>query len=163
MTTPFIETTTQLASMRQIHTAIEHLHRGDFECAITLGAAGEGMLPETDTRHFRQKVKALAATIPKLEGAAGPNDYINWLKHGAVKQGAARIENAKITELEVIVTIWRGITKFEAVHVAEDKDRTPQMLGFDELGESTLTESRTDKLEHFDHLNLSPSSVLKSK
>jgi tRNA threonylcarbamoyladenosine modification (KEOPS) complex Cgi121 subunit len=29
------------ASMRQIHAAIEHLHRGDFECAITLAAAAE--------------------------------------------------------------------------------------------------------------------------
>ena len=27
--------------MRQIHCAIEHLHRGDYECAITLAGAAE--------------------------------------------------------------------------------------------------------------------------
>ena len=33
---PQIETNVEFASMRQIHAAIEHLHRGDFECAIVL-------------------------------------------------------------------------------------------------------------------------------
>ena len=115
--------------MRQIHAAIDHLHRGDFECAITLAAAGEGMLPETDVPHFRQKVKALAASLPAAEeGAQGPNDYINWLKHGT--PDGKRLENARITELEVINTVWRAITKFEAVYGAADTDRTPQMLSF---------------------------------
>jgi hypothetical protein len=127
----FIETKIRFASMRQIHAAIDHLHSGDFECAITLAGAGEGMLPETDNPHFRQKVKALEAMLPEGdEGEKGPNAYINWLKHGTLKKGGARIENARITELEVIVTIWRGITKFEAVYVVVDADRTPQMIGF---------------------------------
>jgi hypothetical protein len=38
--------------MRQIHAAIKHLDRGDFECAITLAAAGEEMLPPKDKPHF---------------------------------------------------------------------------------------------------------------
>ena len=55
-----IDTHVRLASMRQIHCAIEHLHRGDFESAITLACAAEGILPDTDEPHFREKVKALS-------------------------------------------------------------------------------------------------------
>jgi hypothetical protein len=89
------------------------------------------MLPEPDGPHFRQKVKALEAALPKTDdGQNGANAYINWLKHGTLKVGGPRIENAKILELEVIVTIWRGITKFEAVYVVASADRTPQMIGF---------------------------------
>jgi hypothetical protein len=80
--------------MRQIHAAIEHLHRGDFECAITLAAAGEGMLPPTEEPYFRE----LAA---------------KWrYRHGEIKD----IENGKkeqreavtITELGTIAVIYRG-------------------------------------------------------
>src|SRR5215471_18745408 len=110
--TPNIDTNIRFASMRQIHAAIAHLHRGDYECAITLAGAGEGMLPPTDKPHFRQKVKELETLLGE-----GANDYINWLKHGTLKQNGPRIENAKITCLEVIVTIWRAITKFEATYV----------------------------------------------
>ena len=42
--------------MRQIHCAIEHLKEGHYEAAITLAAAAEGMLPETEARHLRQPV-----------------------------------------------------------------------------------------------------------
>jgi tRNA threonylcarbamoyladenosine modification (KEOPS) complex Cgi121 subunit len=48
-----IDTQIRLASMRQIHGAIEHLERGDIECAITLAAAVEGMLPERGKPYFR--------------------------------------------------------------------------------------------------------------
>jgi hypothetical protein len=40
--------------MRQIHAAIEHWRRGDFECAITLASAAETMLPDIDEPHFRR-------------------------------------------------------------------------------------------------------------
>jgi hypothetical protein len=59
-----IETTTKLASMRQIHAAIEHHGKQNWECAITLAAAAEGMLPATDEPHFHKKVKELAASLP---------------------------------------------------------------------------------------------------
>lgn len=116
--------------MRQIHEAIQHFHRGDWECAITLAAAGEGMLPDTDKPHFRQKAIALEQQLPKENGGTRANAYINWLKHGTFKTGAPRVENAHITELEVIYTIWRGITKFQAVYGDDDANRTPQMIRF---------------------------------
>jgi hypothetical protein len=72
MSTPFIETHVRYASMRQIHAAIEHVHREDYECAITLAGAAEGILPDTDEPHFRQKVKALSG-IPGNQGARRSN------------------------------------------------------------------------------------------
>jgi hypothetical protein len=127
-----IKTHIQLASMRQINAAIEHLHEWDYECAITLAGAAEGMLPKTNEPHFRQKLKALSASaeIKAEGGATDPNDYINWLKHGTLVKGGPRVESATITELEVIATIWRAITKFEAVYGDGVDDRTPQMLSF---------------------------------
>jgi hypothetical protein len=128
----YIETNVHFASMRQIHAAIDHLHRGDWECAITLAAAAEGMLPPTDEAHFRKRVNALSSSVEIREegGATGANDYINWLKHGTLARGGPRVEGGRITELEVIDTIWRAISKFEVVYVKGPEDRTPQMLSF---------------------------------
>jgi hypothetical protein len=129
---PEIETKIQFASMRQIHEAIQHLHRGDFECAITLAGAGEGMLPETENSHFRQKAMALEAALPRTkDGENTANAYINWLKHGKFKTGGARVEETTISELEVIYTIWRAISKFQAVSGNTAAERTPQMISFE--------------------------------
>jgi hypothetical protein len=125
-----IDTTVHFASMRQINAAIEHLHRGDFECAITLAGASEGMLPEPDKPYFFQKVKALEDALKGAEGENRANAHINWLKHGKVAPNEPRIENATISQLDVIVAIWRAISKFEALYVKDKADRTPQMIQF---------------------------------
>jgi hypothetical protein len=118
----FIETNTRLAAMRQIHAAIEHQQRQDYECAITLAAAAEGMLPATDEPHFRQKVKEFAASLPDtVEGAKNPNDVITWLKHGTYN--GKKSETATIDHSESLVVIGRAITKFFAVY----DDVSPQM------------------------------------
>jgi hypothetical protein len=106
-----IDTHIRLASMRQIHCAIEHLERGDYECAITLAGAAEGMLPETEEEHFRQKVIELSNTpeIKAAGGATGPNDYINWLKHASIVRGGPRIDNATIPAEESVAVVWRAI------------------------------------------------------
>jgi hypothetical protein len=123
-----ISTNVRFASMRQIHAALEHLHRGDYECAITLAGAAEGMLPDTDKPHFRQKVKELSAS-PEIKaegGATGPNDYINWLKHGRIERDGPRVESAPIPDHEWIAVVWRAITKFRVTY----NDETPQMVSF---------------------------------
>jgi hypothetical protein len=127
-TTPVpIDTNIRHASMRQIHCAIEHVYRGDYECAITLAAAAEGMLPDTDEPHFRQKEVELSKSpeIKAAGGAIGPNDYINWLKHGSFG-GGPRVENATIPAEESLKTVWRAITKYRASY----DDLSPQMLSF---------------------------------
>jgi hypothetical protein len=124
--------------MRQIHGAIDHVYRGDYECAITLAGAGEGILPETDKPHFRQKEKELAK-LPEIKaagGAIGPNDYINWLKHGSLVRGGPRIENATIPAEESIKTIWRAITKYRATY----DDLSPQMMMFRDWARKWLQE-----------------------
>jgi hypothetical protein len=128
-TTPVpIDTHIRLASMRQIHSAIEHLYRGDYECAITLAGAAEGILPETWKPHFRQKVKELSKSLEIKEegGAIGSNDYINWLKHGTLVKKGPRFETATIPAEESVVTVWRAVTKYNAVY----DDLSPQMLSF---------------------------------
>ncbi|MDI3469911.1 MAG: hypothetical protein OJF62_001974 [Pseudolabrys sp.] len=135
MATPVrIDTHIRLAAMRQIHCAIEHLHRGDYECAITLAGAAEGMLPDPDQPTFRQKVKALSQKpeIQAAGGATGPNDYINWLKHGTLN--GERIGNATIPADEAPAVIWRAITKYQAVY----NDRSPQMLSFEKWAREWL-------------------------
>lgn len=122
-----IGTNIRFASTRQIHAAIYHMHQGHFECAITLAAAGEGILPDTDDPHFRQKVKALEQKLPKdNKGEIRANAFINWLKHGRVAPNEDQIEGATIDRLEVIVTIWRAISKYIAVY----GHSTPEMQTF---------------------------------
>ncbi len=41
-----IKTTRKLAAQRQIDAAIAHLHEAELECAVTLAAAAEGLLPQ---------------------------------------------------------------------------------------------------------------------
>lgn len=65
-----IEVTAKVASMRQIHAAIEHAEIQNYECAITLAAAAEGMLPATENEHFHKKVKDFAAALPEAEDGA---------------------------------------------------------------------------------------------
>jgi hypothetical protein len=126
-TTPVpIETYIRLASMRQIHGAIEHVYRGDYECAITLASAAEGMLLEPDTPYLRQKIKAVANSeeIKAAGGATGPNDYANWLKHGTFSK--VKTENATIPAEESIAWACRAISKFKTTY----DDLSPQMISF---------------------------------
>ena len=50
--------------------------QGDFECAITLAAAAEGILPPTDKPHMFEKVRALEKSLPDEDGNRA-NDIIN--------------------------------------------------------------------------------------
>lgn len=110
--------------MRQIHAAIEHINRGDFECAITLAGAAEGMLPDTNQPHFRRKVLALEKAMPVSDKKFNrANTFINWLKHGTLDAGGPRYETATIELLEPLVVIYRAITKFGAIY----DDLSPQM------------------------------------
>ena len=61
---------------RQVEEAIKALERGDFDIAITLAGAAEGMLETTD----------LSAAVRKEAEAAGvssedPSDALGWLNY----------------------------------------------------------------------------------
>jgi hypothetical protein len=106
--------------MRQIHAAIEHLQRGDFECAMTLAAAGEGMLPSTDEPKFRELARMTEV-----------NDTVDWLRHGPMEdkenRKRGRGQSITIEESEAIFVIYRAIAKFDAVF---GDQKTPQMVSF---------------------------------
>lgn len=98
-----METDKKRSSQRQIETAIRLFHEGNLDSAITLGAAGEGLLPHTDDPHLFQMLQPHNAELQL-------NLVINWLKH----PGAP--ENATIDEFEAVIVIARAITKFVAVY-----------------------------------------------
>jgi hypothetical protein len=101
----YVDTTRTTAPVRQIRGAIACLHQGDYECAITLAHAAEGMVPDK-----RKDNKPLGKPMFKVirEGMPDddPNLFSNWLKH---PRGA---ERARIEVLEVVIMISRAIHKF---------------------------------------------------
>jgi hypothetical protein len=102
-----IETTKKLAAKRQIHAAILLFRiEQEFECAITLAAAAEGLLPQTDEAHIFKALKDSPA-FKELD----LNLFITWLKHPGGPDGA------KISEFEVTLVIVRAISKFAAIYV----------------------------------------------
>jgi len=138
-----LETTVKDASMKQIHAAIDHHAKEQWECAITLAAAGEGIPPPTDEEHFRQKVKAHAATMPEVDAFSNdPNEVINWLKHGNFK--GERRDNVAIDNGEPLVIIWRAITKFYAVY----GEVSQQMVDWQEAVKKALIASGVKPKAH---------------
>ena len=135
-----IDTNIRLASMRQIHCAIEHVHRGDFEAAITLAGAAEGMLPAPKKPFLFEKVKALVPEPSKDPSQSdGANDVVVWLKHGTGPNGK-QVENAKILQIEMSQLIIRAISKFQAVY----DDQSPQMKQFLDRAYERLPGSTSD-------------------
>jgi hypothetical protein len=98
-----IKTTKQIAAYRQIVAAIDHLHKKDYECAITLAGAAEGQVPERSSSH-------LFRIIRKYFTSDEANAMIHWLKHPSGPDGA------EITEQEVVVTIIRAIQKYVSAY-----------------------------------------------
>lgn len=117
---PFIQTSVRYASMRQIHAAIDHFHRGDFECAATLAAAGCGMLPAIDN-----------AALPASETRTAPIGTVaHWLAHGTVLNRvgkSGRKESIVIRTAQVGIAIDVAITRFD---IAFPDQKTPQMISF---------------------------------
>jgi hypothetical protein len=103
----FVETTKKLAAQRQIDAAIGHLHRMEVECAITLAAAAEGLLPDTKEPHIFEYLRQHPSVKNK---EVDFNETINWLKHNVAPDAAI------IFELEAAVVIARAMSKFTAVY-----------------------------------------------
>jgi hypothetical protein len=104
-----MKTNKQLSAFRQLVAAIEHFHKKDYECAITLAAAAEGQVKEKTTNH-------LFRLIRKKFSPEETNAFITWMKHSS---GA---DTAEITEREVVVTIIRAIQKFVGTYEATHPD-----------------------------------------
>jgi hypothetical protein len=105
---PEIQTTKQLAAARQIAAAIEHLRKQEFECAITLAAAAENILPPTDKPHIFSLLKKSLSPEEFKE----LNLAVNWLKHYKPED----LDPVIIPEAVAVWVILREITKFIAVY-----------------------------------------------
>jgi hypothetical protein len=103
------------------------MYRGEFECAIVLAHAAEGILPSMDKAHTFQRIQALSASLPPSgDGeATGANDFANWLKHGNGPDGK-RVEKATIDDHEAIAMVTRAVSKFAAVY----QQQTPEIERF---------------------------------
>jgi hypothetical protein len=98
-----VDTTRKVALLRQIRGAITCLHDGDYECAITLARAAEGMVPD---KKEGSDGKPLIKLMHERLSDEDPNLFSNWLKH---PRGADR---ATIPVFEVVLMILRAIHKF---------------------------------------------------
>ncbi|MGY3505108.1 hypothetical protein [Bradyrhizobium sp. USDA 4471] len=106
--------------MRQIHAAIDHFHRGDFECAATLAAAACGMLPVIDD----DALPASKTRSSRVETVG------HWLAHGTILDrtgNGRRRESIVIRTAEVGIAIHLAITRFD---ITFPDQKTPQMIGF---------------------------------
>ncbi len=110
-----VKTTKQLAALTQTHAAIWHFRNGEFECAVTLAAAAEGLLPPTDEPHLFQILKN-----SPMAKELNYNLFINWLKHPNPPDVAI------IGDFEVAIIIVRAISKYVAVY----KSGSPTMKDF---------------------------------
>jgi hypothetical protein len=112
-----VKTTKQLAATRLIQGAILHLWRHEYECAIILAAAAEGMLPDTDEPHIFSVLKK-SPTFKDLD----INKILNWLKHW----NPTDPNDASVSEFEAAFIIMRATTKLYAIY----KHGTADMLEF---------------------------------
>jgi hypothetical protein len=98
-----VNTTRKFAALRQIRGAITCLHEGDYECAITLAHAAEGMVPdEKKGDDGKYLFKLMRERLPDNDH----NLFSNWLKHDKIG------DKATISVFEVVVMITRAIHKF---------------------------------------------------
>lgn len=102
--------TKQQASLNQVLAAISLYGHGRFDCAITLAAAAEGILPNVDDPHIFQQLQA-KPNARDLE----LNLMVNWLKHGRGAEGR-EVDAAELSDFEAAIIIARAITKYAAVY-----------------------------------------------
>jgi hypothetical protein len=94
-----VRTTKQRSAYKQIVAAIEHFHKSQYECAITLAGAAEGQIKEKTRKHFFRLIR-------RHFSSDEANAYIHWMKHPSGPNCA------EIEELEVVTTIIRAIQKY---------------------------------------------------
>lgn len=113
--------TKAMAAVRQVEAAIDALERGDFDIAITLAGAAEGMF-DREGRHLFAVLRehTTAANINKKVWISHLNRDRDWLKH------ATGPDTLEIERFSAAASITRAATKLEA------QDWTPRIEAFRE-------------------------------
>jgi hypothetical protein len=112
-----IQTSKKIACQRQIVAAMAHLQKMQLECAITLAAAAEGMLPDTEGVHLFAFFKQ---SEPYKTKQIDFNSTINWLKHDV------EANSDQIYEFDAFITVARAMTKYHAAY----RDAPNEWLAF---------------------------------
>ena len=101
------------AAVRQINAAIRHLYNEDYECAVTLAGAAEGMLPDTDEARYIFKELAGVETPPEFKDQRDWIAWLNaardWLKHTTPHRG----DEWNLTEMDVVIMVLRAVSTFQ--------------------------------------------------
>ena len=102
------------AIVRQIHGAIEHLYKGEFECAVTLAGAAEGQsTSESEEALFAQlKVRVPPEFTNEKEWINWINAAKHWLKHPTPELG----DELNIAEHDAVIMTLRAVSKFQWEH-----------------------------------------------
>jgi hypothetical protein len=98
------------SALRQVNAAIEAFWRGDFDIAITLSGAAEGMLEREDAHLFSYMRDAPKVQhVPKKEWIKTLNRERDWLKHSGSEHSAT----AEIGRADAAFMIARAASKLE--------------------------------------------------
>jgi hypothetical protein len=85
----FLTLTKAEGALRQINAAIEAFWRGDFDIAVTLSGAAEGMLESKEAHLFSHMRDASRDQhVPKKEWIGTLNLERDWLKHNSSEHSA---------------------------------------------------------------------------
>lgn len=116
------------AAKRQIDVATRCFYEGEYESAITLACAAEGMLGESEHPHVFAVLKDRKPSQFKNENnwTTFLNETRDWLKHLTPQLGDTR----GIAQFEAWVMLARAVSKFYAVYLEE----TDVMNAFIEWG-----------------------------
>ncbi|PPQ16328.1 hypothetical protein CV770_26645 [Bradyrhizobium sp. AC87j1] len=98
------------AAGRQVDAAIDALQRGDFDIALTLAGAAEGMIKRDGPHMFawlRDNQKAAELFPDKRQWINTLNRELYWLKHGGE-------ETMEIDCATAVFMIARAMTKLDA-------------------------------------------------
>jgi hypothetical protein len=116
---------------RQVDEAINALERGDFDIAVTLAGAAEGMFdrPGLHLWTFMQE-QAKAAGVQRREMSDSANAARTWLKHATPGEAASLTLEA----YDAVAMIMRAMSKLE--------HWSPRMRRFSEWLKREVSENR---------------------
>jgi hypothetical protein len=89
---------------RQVEEAIKALERGDFDIAVTLAGAAEGMLERSGRHLWAFMLRSpQGAAFDKKELIAHLNAERDWLKHGGVD------DTKTLTRAHAALLLWQAL------------------------------------------------------
>jgi hypothetical protein len=98
------------AARYQIHVAVRLAREEEYESAITLANAAEGMLACGEPNHFYEQLKAhRPEDVTDAKGWANwLNETAHWLKHATPQLSQERV----VMEYETWIMVMRAISKY---------------------------------------------------